>query len=460
MLFVELALIRWTGLERRLPVVLLELRPARQLPRHRDRLPARRAPRATSSRYAPGRAGAARRRSCSSSRSRSTRRRATSSSSASSEPTGPPRWLTLAVDLPRRRGGDGAASPRAWPARSSRSSRSRPTGSTSSAASSASSAFSVLVVPAAAAARLGAWSSRSSSSCCSADGRAARSLAGGARRRSWSCSAVESVAAGHAAGRRTTRSRDRRHGRPGHVRRSSVNGIPHQAMTSLAVARAQSRSTSSRTSAPVGVAGRRADHRRRQRQRRGDRARAGAPATSTRSRSTRGCSELGARAPPRPALRRPARRRAHRRRPRVPRAHRPSSYDLILFALPDSLTLVSGQSSLRLESYLFTREAIEAARDHLSAGRRVRDVQLLPRAVARSTGSPARSTRCSGGRRAWTLSAAGGPARGARPSSRDRGSRALRQRWAATADARRRPGHRRPPVPYLRERGHPGLLPR
>ncbi|MFL5768235.1 MAG: spermidine synthase [Actinomycetota bacterium] len=43
-------------------------------------------------------------------------------------------------------------------------------------------------------------------------------------------------------------------------------------------------------------------------------------------------------------------------------------YDLILFALPDSLTLVSGQSSLRLESYLFTREAIGAAKAHLTAG--------------------------------------------------------------------------------------------
>jgi SAM-dependent methyltransferase len=42
-------------------------------------------------------------------------------------------------------------------------------------------------------------------------------------------------------------------------------------------------------------------------------------------------------------------------------------YDLILFALTDSLTLVSGQSSLRLESYLFTREAMEVARDHLSS---------------------------------------------------------------------------------------------
>ena len=40
-------------------------------------------------------------------------------------------------------------------------------------------------------------------------------------------------------------------------------------------------------------------------------------------------------------------------------------YDLILFALPDSLTLVSGASQLRLESYLFTKESIQAAYDHL-----------------------------------------------------------------------------------------------
>jgi hypothetical protein len=44
------------------------------------------------------------------------------------------------------------------------------------------------------------------------------------------------------------------------------------------------------------------------------------------------------------------------------------SYDLILFALPDSLTLVSGQSSLRLESYLFTVQAMQAARDRLAPG--------------------------------------------------------------------------------------------
>ncbi len=43
-------------------------------------------------------------------------------------------------------------------------------------------------------------------------------------------------------------------------------------------------------------------------------------------------------------------------------------YDLVIFALPDSLTLVSGQSGLRLESYLFTVEAIRAARAHLAPG--------------------------------------------------------------------------------------------
>ena len=40
-------------------------------------------------------------------------------------------------------------------------------------------------------------------------------------------------------------------------------------------------------------------------------------------------------------------------------------YDLILFALPDSLALVNGASQIRLESFLFTEEALRAARDHL-----------------------------------------------------------------------------------------------
>jgi SAM-dependent methyltransferase len=40
-------------------------------------------------------------------------------------------------------------------------------------------------------------------------------------------------------------------------------------------------------------------------------------------------------------------------------------YDLILFALPDSLTLVSGASQIRLESFLFTDRALQEAREHL-----------------------------------------------------------------------------------------------
>lgn len=43
-----------------------------------------------------------------------------------------------------------------------------------------------------------------------------------------------------------------------------------------------------------------------------------------------------------------------------------SSYDLILFALPDSLTLVAGQGGLRLESYLFTTEAMQTVRERLA----------------------------------------------------------------------------------------------
>jgi hypothetical protein len=45
-----------------------------------------------------------------------------------------------------------------------------------------------------------------------------------------------------------------------------------------------------------------------------------------------------------------------------------SRYDLILFALPDTLTLLNGQSNLRLENYLLTEEAMRSARAHLEPG--------------------------------------------------------------------------------------------
>ena len=45
-----------------------------------------------------------------------------------------------------------------------------------------------------------------------------------------------------------------------------------------------------------------------------------------------------------------------------------TKYNLIIFALPDSLTLVAGASSLRLESYLFTTQSLQVARKHLAPG--------------------------------------------------------------------------------------------
>jgi len=44
-----------------------------------------------------------------------------------------------------------------------------------------------------------------------------------------------------------------------------------------------------------------------------------------------------------------------------------ATYDLIVFALPDSLALTSSFANLRLESYLFTQESFATARSHLSA---------------------------------------------------------------------------------------------
>jgi Spermine/spermidine synthase domain len=43
-----------------------------------------------------------------------------------------------------------------------------------------------------------------------------------------------------------------------------------------------------------------------------------------------------------------------------------TKWDLVIFALPDSLTLVSSQSAIRLESFLFTDQAFTSVRDHLA----------------------------------------------------------------------------------------------
>ena len=44
------------------------------------------------------------------------------------------------------------------------------------------------------------------------------------------------------------------------------------------------------------------------------------------------------------------------------------SYDLIVYALTDSLTLVSSTAGVRLESFLFTEESMREAREHLAPG--------------------------------------------------------------------------------------------
>ena len=62
-------------------------------------------------------------------------------------------------------------------------------------------------------------------------------------------------------------------------------------------------------------------------------------------------------------------------------------YDLVVFALIDSLTLQSSFTSVRLESYMFTEESFRAVQGPPQAERRAGHLQLLPRAVAgRSTG--------------------------------------------------------------------------
>ena len=57
-------------------------------------------------------------------------------------------------------------------------------------------------------------------------------------------------------------------------------------------------------------------------------------------------------------------------------------YDLIVYALTDSLTLVSQTAGVRLESFLFTEESMAEARDHLAPDG-LFAMYTLPRTVAR-----------------------------------------------------------------------------
>src|SRR5439155_7363150 len=43
-----------------------------------------------------------------------------------------------------------------------------------------------------------------------------------------------------------------------------------------------------------------------------------------------------------------------------------AKYDLVIYAVTDSLALVSNTANLRLESFIFTKEAFDEVRDHLA----------------------------------------------------------------------------------------------
>ena len=166
--------------------------------------------------------------------------------------------------------------------------------------------------------------------------------------------------------------------------------------------------------------------------------------TSTRWRSTRACTGSGATCTRTTRTRIPG-LRAHRGRARVPARHR-SRYDLILYAIPDSLTVLAGQSSLRLESYLFTEEAMREIRDHLEPDGVVSMYHYyLPVVVDRYAGTLDRVFGVTAvprhGRRRGT-----GPRTVLTVSSERTTSRARRVEPAC----RRFPtGHRRHPFPYL-----------
>ena len=132
------------------------------------------------------------------------------------------------------------------------------------------------------------------------------------------------------------------------------------------------------------------------------------------------------------------------------------TWDTILFALPDSLTLLQGQSSVRLESYLFTEEAAESYRDHLKPGGTfaMYNYYREPWLVDRYAGT------LDGVFGAAPCVSAAGTNLSVLVASTDQDAvdvprgRAIRpHRWHPGA------GDRRPPVPLPPRAEHPGVLP-
>jgi hypothetical protein len=130
-----------------------------------------------------------------------------------------------------------------------------------------------------------------------------------------------------------------------------------------------------------------------------------------------------------------------------------TKYDLVVFALPDSLTLVSGNSSLRLESYLFTTEAVGVARAHLAKGgafamyNSYRKTWLIDRY--------GRTLREVFGHRPCLDSVGGGSRRGALVAGLAPADQTCARTWQPSAAGAPAPATDDHPFPYLLRRGIP-----
>ena len=128
-----------------------------------------------------------------------------------------------------------------------------------------------------------------------------------------------------------------------------------------------------------------------------------------------------------------------------------AKYDLILFALPDSLALVNGASQIRLESFLFTDRALRTAYEHLKPTgvfamyNYYREAWLIDRlaATAAAFGHQPCIDQTANHHAVFT-------------SAVDPANQSCRPAGVRAAERGDRAGHRRPTVPLLQGRRDPG----
>ena len=162
------------------------------------------------------------------------------------------------------------------------------------------------------------------------------------------------------------------------------------------------------------------------------------PGTSTRSRSTPLLVQIGRQYHPAHPYQSP-RVTVHVADGRQYLQDTQQHYNLILYALPDSLTALAGQSAIRLESYLLTSRGARGSPGAPGTRWHVRDVQLLRAVRAQQVRDDDRG-RISPGSRARSWAGCQRPADG-RP---DRPARRARCRTAPASGTA--PGWPRPPT--------------